>query len=209
MTEDRPAPRVVVSTLTSEAPRLELLSEEDLLERMKAALTSSSPVIRTIGEQLSQMALEAKLDHDHYLSRRSREVRWFYRIGSWSYGGLSAVITAAVGGAVLAFSQWPAWLRYTIGTASLIAAFVGALRPSDYLARDLQRKDLYQAFHRWIWQYILIGLPSAKEDHAKAMVDEFGHALDSIRGIDRGFLAPARSSSSNANASTTQAPTTP
>jgi hypothetical protein len=89
---------------------------------------------------------------------------------------------------VLAFSEWPAWMRYSIATVSLVSAFIGALRPSDYLARDLQRKDLFQALHRWTWQYMLVSLPDAKEQEARNKLDELGHAIDSIRGIDPGLF---------------------
>jgi hypothetical protein len=165
-----------------------LYSEHELIEKMNAALSGGAPTIREIGDQLAQMALEAQQAHDHYLSRASRDVRWFYRIGSWSYSGLSAVVAAAVGGAVLAFNQLPAWARYSIAAASLVAAVVGALRPSDYLARDLNRKDLYQAFHRRAWQYILVELPQADERDGVARLHEFAHVLDQIRGIAPGYF---------------------
>jgi hypothetical protein len=172
-----------------------LLTESELTERKEMALSSASSHIQLTGELLAQMALEARLAHDHYLSRRSREVRWFYRIGIWSYSGLGAVVAAAVGGAVLAFSAWPQWLRYAVGSISMVAAFIGALKPSDFLRRDLQRMDLYLALHRLIWQYILLELPDADEVGANVKVAEFGLVLDSIRGIDPSSLRSSASSS--------------
>ena len=97
---------------------------------------------------------------------------------------MSAVVTAAVGGAVLALEAWPAWLRYALGSVSLLAAFIGALRPSDYLRRDLLRMDQYSALHRQIWQYLLLELPWATERAATDRAIEFGHALDTVLGIE-------------------------
>jgi hypothetical protein len=168
-----------------------VFTEQELWTKMTTALTGSTPAIRLIGEQMAQMALEARDAVNHYVSRGSRDVRWFYRIGGWSYGGLSAVVTAAVGGAVLGFNEWPAWTRYSIATVALVAAFIGALRPSDYLARDLRRKDLYQAFHRKTWQYILITLPKATEDAASAKLEEMSKALDDIKGVSLHSVTPA------------------
>jgi hypothetical protein len=161
-------------------PEPHLLSEAELRQRMETALTEATAEVRRISEQLAAMAFEARTEYE---SRGGARVQWIYRLGSWSYSTLSAVVAAAVGGTVLALDRLPSWVRYAVAALSLVAAALGALRPAAYLARRGRRRDLYRSFHRWTWQYVLVDLPTAALVDARSKLDERGAVLDQIRGL--------------------------
>jgi hypothetical protein len=171
---------LVVPKLTDELASPHLLSEAELADRMTSVMSGVRPEILTIAEQLSQMALEARINSESARGKRNRRLlQW----GSWSYGSLSAVVSAAVGGTVLALSQLPGWVRYVVAGVALAAAALGALNPGLYYSEDRRRNFMYWSFHRWTWQYILVELPTADLTNALARLTERSTAFDAIRGV--------------------------
>lgn len=155
-------------------------TEAELVQRMNDKLKNSAPDLQAVGEQLAQMALEARINYESGLGKiRRRLMAW----GGLSYSSLSAVVSAAVGGTVLALNELPTWVRYAVAAIALAAAAIGALNPARYYAQDHHRNLQYWSFHRWTWQYILIDLPNADLAEGRARLKERSAALDAIRGV--------------------------
>lgn len=102
---------------------------------------------------------------------------------------LSAVVTAALGGSILAFNSLPTAARYALAAIAFLAAAIAAIQPGEELAADRRRHNSYASLHRRILHYVLTSLPAASLEDAKTQLDVFNNEFDHVLGDE---LEPMR-----------------
>jgi hypothetical protein len=131
--------------------------------------------LKVIGDLMADMALDA-LDH----AARGSGRRGLWDVTWKAASSLSAVVTAALGGSILAFNSLPSTGRYVLAAIAFLAAAVGALRPGEELEADRRRHNSYASLYRRILHYIMTSLPGASPKEAEAQLKQFNTEFDRI-----------------------------
>lgn len=155
-----------------------LLNHEEFTTLTARLLTAGLVIERTaVGDLMADIALEA---WDH-------ATRGSWRRGVWSVtwkatSSLSAVVTAALGGSILAFNSLPTTARYVLAAIAFLAAAIGAIQPGEELAADRRRHNSYASLHRRILQYLMISLPGVSLEQAGVQLEVFNSEFDHVLG---------------------------
>lgn len=137
----------------------------------------SVPELAVIGDLMADMGLEAW----------NHAARGSWRRGLWGVtwkaaGSLSAVVTAALGGSILAFNSLSSTGRYALAAIAFLAAAMGALQPGEELSADRRRHNSYASLHRRILHYVMTLLPAASPLEARVQLAVFNTEFDHILG---------------------------
>jgi hypothetical protein len=170
-----------------------LLNREEfttLSARLKAAGLTTERTI--IGDLMADIGLNA---WEH-------AARGSWRRGTWAVtwkaaGSLQAVVTAALGGSILAFNSLPTAARYALAAIAFLAAAIGALQPREELAADWRRHNSYPSLHRRILHYVMTSLPDASLEKARAQLDVFNAQFDHVLGDLMDPLRPPEGSTAS------------
>jgi hypothetical protein len=134
--------------------------------------------LTTVGDQLANIALEAQAH-----GRRGDTRRVIWGVTSKTTASLTAIVSAAVGGTVLAVNQLPPWGRYALAAVAFLAAALLALQPGDEFAADVRRHVQWTSLHHQIVAYIMVSLPTEAPQQAAGELDSFSADFDLIRGL--------------------------
>jgi hypothetical protein len=155
-----------------------LLNDEEFTT-LTAQLKASRLVTerRVVGDLMADIALNA---WDH--AKRGSWRRGIWTVTWKAASSLSAVVTAALGGSILAFNSLPTAARYALAAIAFLAAAIAAIQPGEELAADRRRHNSYASLHRRILHYVMTSLPGASLEHARTQLEIFNNEFDHVLG---------------------------
>jgi hypothetical protein len=132
--------------------------------------------LTVLGDQLANLALEVAA----HGSRGGRR-RLVWGVLSRTSLSLTAVVSAAIGGSVLAVGDLPPWGRDVLAGVAFLAAALGALQAGSEFLADERRHLGYGSLYRQILDYLTVEFPTVDPEPATLKLKEFGDQFDHIR----------------------------